>query len=118
MFRELKPKFAVSAHQAVKCFKSRELCTEASSRAGFGSRLKTWTAEEQQSEKCGACLLCALCCVRGPEALGFPRGPSKTNVVAELRAPRPWPAMVQTVQQRETALREGGATTRAEVLVA
>ena len=63
----------------MKCFKSRELCTEASSRAGFGSRLKTWTAEEQQSEKCGACLLCALCCVRGPEALGFPRGPSKTN---------------------------------------
>ena len=44
--------------------------------------------------------------------------PWETKVVAELRAPRPWPAMVQTVQQRETALQEGEATTRAEVLVA
>ena len=42
----------------------------------------------------------------GQEARKFPRGPSETNVVAELRAPRPWPAMVQTVQQRETALQE------------
>ena len=61
----------------MKCFKSRELCTE-------GSRpcrvwLKTRTAEEQRSKRCGACPLCALCCVRGPEALGFPRGPSETN---------------------------------------
>ena len=37
MFGELKPKFAVSA-PAVKCFKSKELCTEVSSRAEFGSR--------------------------------------------------------------------------------
>ena len=36
--------------------------------------LKTRTAEEQRSKRCGACPLCALCCVRGSEALGSPRG--------------------------------------------
>ena len=65
----------------MKCFKTRELCTETSSRAGFGSRLKTWTAEEQQSEKVWSVPALCVVCVRDPEALEFPRGPSKTNVV-------------------------------------
>ena len=33
-------------------------------------------------------------------------------MVAELRAPRPWQAMAQAVQQRETVLPEGGVATR------
>ena len=45
------------------------------------------------------------------KALRLPRGPSETNVVAELRAPRPWQAMAQAVQQRETALPEGEVAT-------
>ena len=47
VFRELKPKFAVSAHAQWSVFKSRELCTEVSSRAR-PAWLKTRTAEEQQ----------------------------------------------------------------------
>ena len=64
VFRELKPKCAVSAHQQAV--------------------------------------------LKGPE---LPGGSSETNVVAELRAPRPWQAMAQAVQQRETALPEGEAAT-------
>ena len=41
---------------------------------------------------------------------------SETNVVAELRAPRPWQAMAQAVQQQETGLLEEGAATRKEEL--
>ena len=48
VLRELKPKFVSS--RPVEYFKSRELCTEASSRARL-AWLKTRTAEEQQRGK-------------------------------------------------------------------
>ena len=59
----------------MECFKSREQCAEASSRARL-AWLKTRTAEEQQWEKCGARLLG---CLLFSEALRLPRGPSETN---------------------------------------
>ena len=50
-------------------------------------------------------------CVLFGDSLEVP----ETNVVVELRALKPWQAMAQAVQQRETALPEGEVATPRKV---
>ena len=75
MFRELKPKFAVSAHAQWSVSSPGSCVLKPQAVPGLrGSRLGL--LKNSSEEKCGACLLG---CLLFSEALRLPRGPSETN---------------------------------------